>query len=625
MEKTDVDPGPDPTDPTDPTNPEKPKNTRVDLYIKGYKGVILDEQDIKLRNRETALDLTTRILDDHGISYENRNGYIGSIDGQGEFDKGRDSGWMFSVNGKFPDVGAGSVRLKGGDKIKWLYTKDLGEDVGAPSYKKSKEEENNKIIKDALKVVNDKDATEKEIRKAVEEVIQYFKNNKSTSKESEIKALLRDGARVTEVLNTALDRTKEQKLAEDIGNGTIDIIKSLNSIVDNKSDKETVEKLSQVSEEHLGIALNSIDKIKDKKKIDTMIDDILGISIKVEEKLSKKLKNSNRDNEKNVRVKMIELKDDISEIILPKSLLEKAASNKIDNINISSIQALIEIKPGFLGKSIDNDIKIRTEKKNKATWIRLFQGDKDIDILKTPIKIELPYDSNYTNKHNITVTLMKQDGSKEIIGGVYNETTKNIKFLTHKLGRFTIGENRLEFKDLSNHKWAVEAVNSMAAKGIIGGKTKDIFDPAANITRAEFSALVSRMLKYNEDIDNELPFKDVSKDKWYYKSISSVYENGLINGKSNTSFDPEGYITREEISKIIGQVLENKLYKKQDTKYLSKFTDSDKISPWAREGASISSYNKIISGYNDQFSPKQNATRAETAVMLHRLYELIMD
>lgn len=624
MEKADVDP--DPEVPVDPTDPEKPKDARVDLYIKGYKGVIVDEKNIKIRNKETALGLTTRILDDNGISYENNKGYIVSIDGQGEFDKGEDSGWMFSVNGKYPDVGAGSVRLKDGDKIKWLYTKDLGEDIGAPSYKRrSDEEEASKIIKDALKIVEDKNATEKEIRKAIEDVVKYFEKNSSTSKTSEIKSLLRDGARAVEVLTTALDRIKDAGLATDIGNGAIDIVKSLNSLVDSKSDKEIVEKLSEVSEDHLGIALNSIDKIKDKKKIDTIIDNILEISIKVEEKLSKRFENPNRDIEKNVRIKMTESKDNISEIILPKSLLEKATSKKVDNIKLFSTQALIEIKPDFLGKDIDNDIKIISEKKNKETLVRLSQGNKDIDILKAPIKITLPYDVNYTNKHNITVTLVKEDGTKEIIGGVYDETNKNIKFLTHKLGRFTIGENRVEFKDLSNHGWAVEAINSMAAKGIIGGKAKDKFDPAANITRAEFSALISRMLKYNEDIDNELPFKDVNKGKWYYKSISTVYKNRLINGKSDISFDPDGYITREEMSKIIGQVLENKLYKNQNTKYLSKFTDRNSISTWAQEGASISAYNKIISGYNGQFSPKQNATRAETAVMLYRLYELTID
>ena len=153
----------------------------------------------------------------------------------------------------------------------------------------------------------------------------------------------------------------------------------------------------------------------------------------------------------------------------------------------------------------------------------------------------------------------------------------------------------------------------------------DKFDPSANITRAEFAALASRMLKLNENTSEDTPFTDVDNSKWYYNSIAAVYENGLINGKSNTTFDPEGNITREEMAKIIGNILENNSYKKQDNEELTKFDDNNFISPWAQEGAAIAVHNGVIGGTDGKFMPKEKATRAETAVMLYRLYELIMD
>lgn len=61
--------------------------------------------------------------------------YIEGIDYLYEFDCGKHSGWEYSVNGKFPSVGCNSYRLKNGDIIKWLYTCDLGADIGN-SYRK---------------------------------------------------------------------------------------------------------------------------------------------------------------------------------------------------------------------------------------------------------------------------------------------------------------------------------------------------------------------------------------------------------------------------------------------------------------------------------------------------------
>ncbi|HZJ76997.1 MAG TPA: S-layer homology domain-containing protein, partial [Oscillospiraceae bacterium] len=239
--------------------------------------------------------------------------------------------------------------------------------------------------------------------------------------------------------------------------------------------------------------------------------------------------------------------------------------------------------------------------------------------------IIIPYDKTVKNKDKITAILIKEDGTRETVGGVYDNLTKTVKFLTNEPGKFAIEEGTKEFEDIAKHKWAREAIESMAVKGVIDGKDNNQFDPSANITRAEFSALISRSLKYNEASNNKVPFTDIDSAKWYYGSIVSVYENGLINGRAEEIFDPEGSITREEMAKIIGKVLENNYYKEQDKEELNKFEDNTSISPWAEKGTATATYNGIINGDNGNFKPRKNATRAETAVMLYRLYELIMD
>ncbi len=58
--------------------------------------------------------------------------YVRGINNLFEFDKGSKSGWLYEVNGKFPDRSCGTYAVKPGDVINWKYTEDLGNDRGAP-------------------------------------------------------------------------------------------------------------------------------------------------------------------------------------------------------------------------------------------------------------------------------------------------------------------------------------------------------------------------------------------------------------------------------------------------------------------------------------------------------------
>ena len=81
------------------------------------------------RPQKPYLDL----FDEKGISYTynpKKNGYVSEINGVSEFDYGKQSGWMYSVNGEYPEIGCGAYELKAGDTIRWRYTLDLGKDLG---------------------------------------------------------------------------------------------------------------------------------------------------------------------------------------------------------------------------------------------------------------------------------------------------------------------------------------------------------------------------------------------------------------------------------------------------------------------------------------------------------------
>ncbi|MBQ7087521.1 MAG: S-layer homology domain-containing protein [Clostridia bacterium] len=72
---------------------------------------------------KTGLDVKTSNHTEYGV-------YIEKIEDLGEFDEGATSGWMYKVNGEFPDCSSDLYTLSAGDEVEWVYTRDLGEDVG---------------------------------------------------------------------------------------------------------------------------------------------------------------------------------------------------------------------------------------------------------------------------------------------------------------------------------------------------------------------------------------------------------------------------------------------------------------------------------------------------------------
>jgi hypothetical protein len=100
-------------------------------------GVILHETTVKLADAPTVYAALVYVCEHGGIQMQHRGSsaynsqYIAGINNLYEFDGGPLSGWMYAVNGSYPDVGCSQYQLKNGDKIQWNYTCDLGRDLGS--------------------------------------------------------------------------------------------------------------------------------------------------------------------------------------------------------------------------------------------------------------------------------------------------------------------------------------------------------------------------------------------------------------------------------------------------------------------------------------------------------------
>ena len=114
---------------------------KITAYIKVYdpKGqTYLQKKSFSVEKGTNAYELLCKT----GLKIETENTaygiYIKSIEGLGEFDAGQKSGWMYSVNGEFPDLSLDSYKLASGDFVELIYTRAYGTDIGGPALKAEK-------------------------------------------------------------------------------------------------------------------------------------------------------------------------------------------------------------------------------------------------------------------------------------------------------------------------------------------------------------------------------------------------------------------------------------------------------------------------------------------------------
>ncbi|WP_339252238.1 DUF4430 domain-containing protein [Sporosarcina sp. FSL W8-0480] len=120
-------------------NEEKPEPISNEITI----SIVISNEEVPLLpttmeidDGDTVLKALINITKQNKIQLDYRGGqgataYIEGIANVYEFDRGQGSGWMYRVNGIFPDRGAGAVKLQSGDQVEWLYTTNLGEDLNA--------------------------------------------------------------------------------------------------------------------------------------------------------------------------------------------------------------------------------------------------------------------------------------------------------------------------------------------------------------------------------------------------------------------------------------------------------------------------------------------------------------
>ena len=179
------------------------------------------------------------------------------------------------------------------------------------------------------------------------------------------------------------------------------------------------------------------------------------------------------------------------------------------------------------------------------------------------------------------------------------------------------------FSDVTYHanKTAIEA---LAARQIINGMGDGLFAPNDNMTRAQFATITVKALGLAPKAVSV--FADVAAGAWYAPYVGTAYTYAIVNGRSTTSFDPSGTITRQEAATMVARAAKlcgmNTDYSTAAARdVLAQFGDYTKCADWARSSLAFCYDNGILDAGALNIQPTQEIRRCEIAQMLYNMLE----
>ena len=176
------------------------------------------------------------------------------------------------------------------------------------------------------------------------------------------------------------------------------------------------------------------------------------------------------------------------------------------------------------------------------------------------------------------------------------------------------------FTDVEKN-WAYPGIQYCVTHGIMGGMGNGTFAPTGTTTRAQIVQILYN-LEGTPAVSGTTPFTDLTAN-WYKPAILWAYQNNVVAGKSPTTFDPEGPVTREQIAVILTEYMFNvlKMNRTWTPADLSTFPDGAQVSGWAKEAMQDAVALGLINGTKAPdgkvyLDPQGSAARQQVATIL---------
>ncbi len=183
---------------------------------------------------------------------------------------------------------------------------------------------------------------------------------------------------------------------------------------------------------------------------------------------------------------------------------------------------------------------------------------------------------------------------------------------------FTV-ETGLPFTDVGSNDFYLQYVNFVYKHGMMEGfGNKYTFNGNGNVTRAQIVLILYR-LSGSPSVSGVTKFSDVPANQWYSAAVAWASNNNIVNGRSNSIFDPGTAVTRQELAAILYRYNNYRGLSNGNLSNLSQFTDRGYVQSYAKEAMQWAVGNGIISGTtNTTLSPNGTAIRYQAAAMLTR-------
>ncbi len=223
-----------------------------------------------------------------------------------------------------------------------------------------------------------------------------------------------------------------------------------------------------------------------------------------------------------------------------------------------------------------------------------------------------------------SITLKASSDSGAKFSGWY-DTSGNL-LSTSKTYKFTPTANTTVyalfkgdiFCDMPAKSWYLSYVTEGVERGLVKGTTAVTFSPETGYTRGMAVVMLARLEGADTSAAAASPFTDIGTNRYYTAAVNWAYENGIVKGRSNTSFDPDASITREEFLTIVDRYLQWKGYDLEESELT--YSDADAISAFALSGVKKAQSISLITGYVDgTLRPGNILTRSEGVVVIVRL------
>ena len=207
---------------------------------------------------------------------------------------------------------------------------------------------------------------------------------------------------------------------------------------------------------------------------------------------------------------------------------------------------------------------------------------------------------------------------------------KNNIFNSFVIKDTVVSSYGLPFTDVPTQAWFFSSVKYTFDKGIILGTSDTTFNPNTKLTRGMLVTILHRM-EGKPTPTTENKFNDVYKALYYYDAIRWATEKGIVHGYDDGSgnFGPDDNVTRQDLAVILRNYAQYKGKDVNVTTDLSKFSDGNLVSDYAKTAMQWAVGKGVITG-NDTpngrtLTPHANSQRAEAAGMIYNYCTKVKD